>query len=76
MSFQNSYLLLLVSLLAVVEINPYSFLNFNFILNTSWFTFYITLCISIYDYMHGYNIIEAQILLPEVPYANLVAMSA
>ena len=67
--------MLLVFLLFVAVINPYSFLNSKyFVLNTSLFTFCIILCISIYNNMHNYGrstdlISQAKIYMVEHSYS-------
>ena len=66
MSFQNSQLLLLVFLLFVAVINPYSFLNSNFVLNTSLFIFYITLCISIATQLYAWLQQKPRFIIPDI----------
>ena len=48
MSFQNSYIATAPCFLTFVAVTPLLLFNFKiFVLNTSLFTFYITLCMSI-----------------------------
>ena len=52
-------MLLLVSLLFIVVINPYSLFKFNFfVLNTCLYTFYFILHFVVSTIMHGYNMVE------------------
>ena len=46
-----------------------------FVLNNSLFASYITLCINIYDYMHGYNTVEAQIYYPRYIYKEVASIT-
>ena len=63
MSFQNSQLLL-VSLLFIAVINPYSF---YFVLNTNLFTFYITLCINIAIQLYAWIQQKHRFIIPCIP---------